>query len=506
MKSKWLIVAGLLALGCNENTVSAPTKQQCPEDAQDVELPSGELACKIERPIVIETGFECRSPLWTNRFDFQTFSICDRRVNLPRIDLDFLNGLDLHALKPARFPAIPTAPIQSNALDLLWVIDNSGSMCEEQAQVIEGVRDFVKEIVDAGIDLQMGITTTQTNPDYTLEPLAKPGVLQAQPQPVPGFDPTCINGLDANHQPIPGDYTPIQKSLEISRSCVADLQPGEFEWTTQDIDCAYRQTPGCEIAALGCTGDQCTLEMLFPAPQRYRALPKVFKSSTYLVQGFFEFDQMAADLACMAIVGTRGYGIEKGFEAAELALSPSLAGPNGPNAGLIRQDSRVGILFVTDEDDCTGDVDAQGPCGEKACAFAQSDAAWGTLTPVEEVAANLQSQVGALKGRELDPRELLVASFHAAGGYDGPVPATTVSNQACTSDPRYEIFPACATSLGTAYGGRRYGEFLRALPLGNAYPFSPNRVTPIDGVVCEGGLFNPLKEVGAFFVDATASR
>jgi len=98
----------------------------------------------------------------------------------------------------------------------------------------------------------------------------------------------------------------------------------------------------------------------------------------------------------------------------------------------------------------------------------------------------------------VDPREVLVASFHAPGVYDGDVPTFSGSTTVC--DVMDSSPPACATALGVAYSGERYGEFLRALPLGNTYPFSPNRITPIEGVVCEGGLFAPLGEVANFFV------
>lgn len=502
MKWSLLLFAGLMFVACNDNPVTGPSS--CPEGTQDVALPSGELACKVALPIVIETGFECRnfSPAWPNRFDFKTFAVCDRRPFLPRIDLDFLNGLDLHALKPSVYPSTPRSLPSSDALDLLWVIDNSGSMCEEQAQVITGVKNFVQQIVGSGVDLQLGITTTQTIDDYPFEPLARPGYLQSTPQPIPATDTACINKLDENHQPIAGDYTPVLDALKIARSCVADLQPGEFEWTSAEIECADQHTTGCQIQALGCTDHECSLEELFPDAIRYRPLPKVFKSSAYRMGSSYNYDQMAADLSCMALVGTRGYGIERGFEAVQLALAPSMIQAGGPNAGLIRENARLGILFLTDEDDCSGDVDVKGVCGESACQYAQTDDAWGKLLPVESVISSVQASVAAVKGREIDLRELLVASFHADGQYAGEVPPTSVSEQVCSTDERYQLQPSCFSQLGTAFSGFRYSQLLRALPLGNAYPFAANQAVPIEGVLCDGGLLEPLSQVASFFVDA----
>ncbi len=45
-------------------------------------------------------------------------------------------------------------------LDILWVIDNSGSMAEIQSQIKKNFRQFAQIMQTAGIDLQMGVTST----------------------------------------------------------------------------------------------------------------------------------------------------------------------------------------------------------------------------------------------------------------------------------------------------------------------------------------------------------
>lgn len=45
-------------------------------------------------------------------------------------------------------------------LDILWVIDNSGSMSEEQANLSENFNEFMPAFIDNNIDFQMAITTT----------------------------------------------------------------------------------------------------------------------------------------------------------------------------------------------------------------------------------------------------------------------------------------------------------------------------------------------------------
>jgi len=46
------------------------------------------------------------------------------------------------------------------AIDALWVIDNSGSMCQEQKNLIESFRTFVTGLSQLDADLQMGVVTT----------------------------------------------------------------------------------------------------------------------------------------------------------------------------------------------------------------------------------------------------------------------------------------------------------------------------------------------------------
>jgi hypothetical protein len=48
----------------------------------------------------------------------------------------------------------------SGSLDILWIVDNSGSMCEEQASIREATNAFVTPLLEAGIDFQIGIITT----------------------------------------------------------------------------------------------------------------------------------------------------------------------------------------------------------------------------------------------------------------------------------------------------------------------------------------------------------
>jgi hypothetical protein len=77
-----------------------------------------------------------------------------------------------------------------------------------------------------------------------------------------------------------------------------------------------------------------------------------------------DLDSFADDFHCLGRVGTNGCGVEQPLEAALKALTPSTSPTrfafgsdrghgDGANAGFLRSDSILAILFVTDEDDCS---------------------------------------------------------------------------------------------------------------------------------------------------------
>jgi len=65
-----------------------------------------------------------------------------------------------------------------------------------------------------------------------------------------------------------------------------------------------------------------------------------------------ELSSLLQDFACIATLGTSGCGFEQPLEAAYRALVVNTR-PDGPNAGFLREDSLLVILFITDEDDCS---------------------------------------------------------------------------------------------------------------------------------------------------------
>lgn len=54
----------------------------------------------------------------------------------------------------------------SGAVDFIWIVDNSGSMVDEQEAVAQTVETFTNRLVSSGIDYRLGVTTTDA---YTID-------------------------------------------------------------------------------------------------------------------------------------------------------------------------------------------------------------------------------------------------------------------------------------------------------------------------------------------------
>lgn len=112
---------------------------------------------------------------------------------------------------------------------------------------------------------------------------------------------------------------------------------------------------------------------------------------------------LVADFQAAVIVGTSGSNREQPFEAVRLAIEKSV--PGGANEGFLRSGARLAIIFLSDEDDCSGPVDtgATPVASSQDCREEKEDPA-STLVPVADAAAFL---AGPLAGER---RDVVVAS------------------------------------------------------------------------------------------------
>ena len=166
---------------------------------------------------------------------------------------------------------------QCRKMDLVFVIDDSASMDEEQTNLASNFPAFANLLnsytISTGetLDYRVGVTTTGITASYTMVIPALPPII-----PMDIRTPSSQQGADGRFRTVSGMTRP---------------------W----------------------------LERTDPS--------------------------MAQTFASVARVGTSGPSLEMQLRAAELAISPST------NPGFLRQDALLGIVYLTDEDDCSRRAD-----------------------------------------------------------------------------------------------------------------------------------------------------
>lgn len=363
------------------------------------------------------------------------------------------------------------SPDSAASVDILWMIDNSGSMCQEQEAIRENFQLFIDQITKKNIDFQMGVTTTHMDA-ISSDQVTRPGYLQAIPQPVPSVLEGCAgqgneDGKNTDADPLNG-YRPIRVNIDQAIACTRN--PAQWEHlrsvTDNEIACIYGFPD-----AQGCGEDLPERHQLFPttpsggrvgyatpeADNPYRGLRgggKVLRSADYRdANGSLDVEALKADFACMSLVGTQGSGFEKGLASAVHAISPKMTGgtvekplevsgdegpiegTQAPNHGLLRDGANFALIFVTDENDCsdyalfagddeaafkdaqgnklTGGVDVRTACQDTVCAIYNTPGFENSpLIKTEKLAERLMVNLKESKGKEINKEAVVVTSIH----------------------------------------------------------------------------------------------
>lgn len=520
--SRYLFVAILLSFlhaACSPDGDENP----CGDEGEPVQL-TDQKVCAYKQAIVIETGFSCPAS-YPNRQDIGGFTVCAQRVGglEPReieVVRDVLVNDRMWRLEPSDITVINPPvndTIDQKKVDILWVIDNSFSMCEQQDVLRQNLDQFIEPLLDQ--DFHIGLTTTHApESGISLEPIAREAMLQNAPQPVPGLNEKCLRGASG--------FEPLRLALDVAKGCLTDPDTAsQFAWTDPQIECALQSTmrqgqTGCvsSSALPDRTGDGLfDIFDLFPETSEYRALPKVFRRVDYEQGGIVDAARLRDDLRCVMTVGTRGDGYEKGLRVAINAVSLENTGGavgrvsvdmpadmstdmspdmSAPNYGLIRADARFGLVIMSDENDCSHDstiMELGNACGANICEYmnsAQSEAAGqSALISPEAFAEQLVSNLSAVKGVRFDSTNVFVATITGtAKRYDQPFPT-------CSSD-KPDITPVCNSGLGDAFSGDRYERFANQFV--NHYPntVGPDEYEPL-GLMCADTFAPALGAIGA---------
>lgn len=183
---------------------------------------------------------------------------------------------------PDADPSLPTYPDagQCTKMDVLFVVDNSGSMAQEQANLATNFPMFIQVLNDSGLDYRVGVTSTGRDYTYTMSTpfgdipetqdggdngrlihpaacgMARPWIEKTDPDPAGLF--ACAANLGTNG---PSDEMPLGAMRDALEDRMADgtnagfLRPDALlaiVLLTDENDCSYEQSVTLGFTELLC--------------------------------------------------------------------------------------------------------------------------------------------------------------------------------------------------------------------------------------------------------------
>jgi hypothetical protein len=220
------------------------------------------------------------------------------------------SGCNGHPIKPVELgtSAVKSNPVPldvNKKVDVLLVIDNSGSMGEEQANLAANFGPFIEKLEAAGADYRIGITTT----DVGGQGCAAGGT---------GGKLVLSSCLDRPHTFVFG------QTDQYEVACAAHCLHG-------DEALAVRPT------MVGSSGE---------------ASPRPWIESYAGISNLPAGMDTLEAFQCFAPQGISGCGWESPLEAMARALD-NMQNPARPEYGFLRPDALLAVLIVTDEVDCS---------------------------------------------------------------------------------------------------------------------------------------------------------
>ena len=202
-----------------------------------------------------------------------------------------------------------TEPGKTDSVDILFVVDNSETMGPAQGRLGFSAGVFIEALLAAGLDLRVGVTTTDMG------------------------NPRCMG---VNPPPQLGRLEPS--------SCVQRID----EFTLDDI----------ADSNVGCL-DICQHNSYSLLPTAIDDAPGLTQRSWLeSIDGVSNVDvPLSEAVACMLPQGITGCGFESPLEAMHAALTRGDT-PGDPNEGFVRDDADLLVIFFSDELDCSFDQSA----------------------------------------------------------------------------------------------------------------------------------------------------
>ena len=198
-------------------------------------------------------------------------------------------------------------PPSADGVDILFVIDNSGSMAEEQQRLAAAITALVDPLIAAGRDLRIAVTTTDVG------------------------NPRCPA------------TTPESGAFQTA-SCRARVADGEWTYLDEDLSAACLGVCSKDSLVFSPTT---TAEDPDPKPRPWIE----WDGATGNVDA-----SLAQALGCMLPQGVAGCGFEAPLEGVYRALARAQT-PGDPQFGFLRDSADLLIVIVSDEADCSSNPD-----------------------------------------------------------------------------------------------------------------------------------------------------
>ena len=204
-------------------------------------------------------------------------------------------------------------PIAVNKdVDILFVIDNSGSMAEEQALLSANFAAFIDvlEAPDVKANYRIGVTTTDSG------------------------NPRCPAAT----------YKPEGGKLVLS-SCVDRAAQGEFTFNDADFSFA------CDDFCTKADADVKVRPTAIAEDEQEK--PRHWLESIEGQTNVEGFDSMVEAFQCYGPQGVAGCGFESHLESMYLALAAAADRDSATNYGFVRDSAILSLVVISDETDCS---------------------------------------------------------------------------------------------------------------------------------------------------------
>jgi hypothetical protein len=253
------------------------------------------------------------------------------------------------------------------ATDLLFVIDDSGSMTDNQQALADNLAAFIDALTSSAVALDVRIGVTNTSIDDYNGRTSYGAAANPSGVPYPGPART----------PFPGGTI-----IAIEKDGAGLGQFGHFAW--------------------GALYDPAHATSVWGPPRILAGGP-----------------DLARDFKANVHQGEWGSGKEQPLRAMELALDASMV-TTGANFGFLRSGARLAVVILTDEDDCSESgvpkhVTSDGVCHATGGSTTPID--WQYFDPLDGFVSYLDTTVGALSGEP--PIVAAISGFSASGAATG---------------------------------------------------------------------------------------